>query len=370
MRVLHIFNELKFSGAEIMYANAASLFQKKGVEMLVLSTGEQIGDFLPQFEAENIEVHYRKLSINEANPLRLMSYFQKVYLFVKTNNIEVIHIHRSKHFWFFSLVGFLSGTRTIRTVHNNFKHRKLTWIKGFLERYTATKFFNVKFQTIGRSVYENELHYYKNNSYIVNNWYDSTKFYPLLNLEEKFKIRESLGIAKNQFVIISSGGCSYVKNHHDIIKALAIVDKKIDCVYLHLGQGLTENEEKDLAKQLGVYGKIKFLGNKQNVRDYLIASDVYLMPSQFEGLSIAAIEAMASGLPSVLYNSPGLRDLIDKDDNGLLINPDYKELASSLLQLYYEPNMRLEMGNRAEVFVKNNFSVRKGVDGIMDLYKK
>jgi glycosyltransferase involved in cell wall biosynthesis len=368
MRVLHIFNELKFSGAEIMYANAAPLFQARGVEMLALSTGEKVGDFLPRFKTEAIEVHYMKLPIGTYNPIFLIRYFIKVYKFIKTYKIDVIHIHRSKHFWFFSLVGYLSGKRVVRTVHNVFKHRSWTWIKGFLERFTASKIFKVKFQTIGKSVYENELNYYKNDSIVVNNWYDSTKFFPIQDEIEKQRYREILEIPKDSFVIISTGGCSHVKNHHDVIKALAILNKNIECIYLHLGQGHTEEEEHSLARELNVFDKIQFLGNRPNVRDYLIASDVYVMPSQFEGLSIAAIEAMASGIPSVLYNAPGLRDLIVNNDNGFLIEPSYEELAKAVIKLYEDKKLNALMGKNANKYVEQYFSVEKGVEGIMKLY--
>ena len=370
MRVIHIFNELKYSGAEIMYANAASLFQEQGVEMIALSMGEQIGDFLPRFKAENIEVHYKKLSLTEYNPFVLVPFFLNMYQFVRQYQIDVIHIHRSKHSWWFSLIGYIAGVKTIRTVHNVFKHRKLTWIKGFLERYTARKLFKTTFQTIGKSVHDNELYYYKNKSVVVNNWYDGGKFYLTKSLSEKQELRNSLSIPKDATVIVSTGGCSPIKNHHDIIEALQLVNEKIECFYLHLGHGKTEKEEQELARSLGVYEKVCFLGNQKNVRDYLIASDVYVMPSRFEGLSIAAIEAMACGLPSVLYNAPGLRDLIHNDDNGLLIEPNPKALAKAVLELNENAHLRETMGNKAHQFVSHNFSVLNGVKGIMKLYLK
>ncbi|MDP5230065.1 MAG: glycosyltransferase family 4 protein [Cellulophaga sp.] len=369
MRVLHIFNELKFSGAEIMYVNAAPFFQKHGIEMIALSTGEKIGDFLPQFKAENIEVHYMKLLINEANPFVLIRYFREFYQFVKCNNIDVIHIHRSKHFWFFSLIGYLTGKRIIRTVHNVFKNRKVTWLKAYLERMTARKIFKVTYQSIGKSVYDNELYYYKNNSTIVNNWYDDKRFYKQSSDFERDEIKNKLKLKDTNYIVISTGGCSHVKNHHDIIRALAIVNKKIDCTYVHLGEGVTTNEEITLAKQLGVNSKILFLGNKLNVRDYLIASDLYLMPSRFEGLGNAAIEAMACRKPSILYDVVGLKDLINNNNNGFLISESHLELADKILYLYHNKEISFKMASNAEKFVKETFTIEKGVNGILTLYK-
>jgi glycosyltransferase involved in cell wall biosynthesis len=369
MRILHIFNEINFSGAEIMYANAASLFQDEGFELLALSTGEKLGNYLHQFEAESIEVHHMKLPIREYNPFYLVYYFKKVYRFVKSHNIDVIHIHRSRHFLFFSLVGFLANVKTIRTVHNVFKHRKWTWIKGCFERLVARKFLNVTFQTIGESVYNNELNYYKNKSILIDNWFDNKRFYKQTSVKEREVLRKKLQIASNAYVVISTGGCSNVKNHHDIIRALKIVNEKIDCTYLHLGEGVTTEEEKQLSINLGVDNKIRFLGNRNNVRDYLIASDLYLMPSRFEGLAIAAIEAMACEKSSVLYNVVGLKDLIKDNNNGFLISESYTELADKILFSQANSAVTSKMAENAAKFVKEKFSIEKGVSNIIKLYR-
>jgi len=370
MKVLHVFNEIKYSGAEIMYADAAPLFQENGVEMIALSTGQRIGEFLDQFESANIKVYHRPLINGLRNPIKLFIYFKGIFDFVKIEEMDVIHIHRDSYYWFFSLVGFLNGIRTIRTVHNVFKNRKITWVKAVLERFIARKIFGLIFQTIGDSVYLNERNYYKNPSIKINNWYNTDKFFPATTEREKNQLRAKLNISTDALVVISTGGCSHVKNHHDIIKAVQEVNKITNCIFLHLGTGVTENEEVSLTEELGISNKIRFLGNQTNVREYLIAADIYIMSSRFEGLSIASIEAMACGLPSVLYNVPGLRDLITDDDNGALIKPDYQVLSEKILFFYNSPYIRNQRGENARKFVGENFNMNKSVKSIIDLYNR
>lgn len=369
MRVLHIFNELKYSGAEIMYANAAPLFQKEGIEMIALSTGDNLGEFADRFKAMKVKVNHMKLPNDSYNPIFLFKYFKKVSEYITHEKIDVIHIHRSSYFWFFSLIGWLKGKRTIRTVHSAFKHRRITWIKGYLERLTARKLFGLTFQTIGDSVYQNELNYYKNTSVKVNNWYDNNKFYPAVSENEKFLLRNKLKLPANKFIIISCGGCTCGKNHHDIIRALAEIKQQTECLYIHLGKGQTEEEEKQMAATLGVDADIMFLGNRDNVRDYLIASDVFVMSSKFEGLSIASIEAMCCAKPSILYDSTGLRDLINNNDNGFLVKPDYKAIAEKIITFIRDPKLIAEMGSNAHNYVTKNYSVNSGVSSIISLYK-
>ena len=369
MRVLHIFYEIKYSGAEIMYANAAELFQQQGVEMLALNTANNLGDFTPKFVSAGIQVYHKSLSNNTKSPIKVIRFFKWLYRFIKDKEIKVIHIHRNPFYLGFAMVGFLAGCRVIRTVHNVIQYKKMMWPKALTERFIASHIFKVIFQTIGQSVDEHEHSYFLNQSTLINNWYDNKRFYPSDSIHEKNKIKENLALPADSFVIISTGGCTHVKNHHDIIRALKIINVSTPCIYLHLGSGPTEQEELDLATSLNINDQIFFLKNKDNVRDYLIASDVYIMSSTHEGLSIAAIEAMATGIPSILYNSPGLRDLIKNDDNGFLIEPTYHEIASKVL--LYKNSELLRQSKRAQAlnYVTQNYSMLSGAKQISDLYK-
>jgi glycosyltransferase involved in cell wall biosynthesis len=366
MKVLHIFNEIKFSGAEIMYANATPIFNKHHVEVLALATGAKRGDYEPVFKKQGIQIWHMPLP-SLKHIFLYVTYIYKMCSFVKNNNIDLIHIHRSNAKWTFALIAKLARIKSIYTVHNVFKHRKFTWFKGYLDRFTARKWFGLQFQTIGQSVYENELNYYKIPSVKINNWYDAERFYPLTSSQEKNELRKKLNIPLECFMLISTGGCSWVKNHHDIFKAIAALKDK-NIVYLHLGCGSTEQEEKQLAKDLGIEKNVKFLGNQNKVRDFLALSDVYVMPSKFEGLGNAALEAMAVGIPSILYNVSGLKDLIQNNDNGLLIEEDFKTLAKSINWIIENKDEAQKMASDAMKFVKNNFNMEKNVLEIIKLY--
>jgi glycosyltransferase involved in cell wall biosynthesis len=84
----------------------------------------------------------------------------------------------------------------------------------------------------------------------------------------------------------------------------------MNCWLPHIG---TENEihthEREAARTLGVWNRCRFLGKRNDVARLLSASDVFVMPSLHEGLSIACIEALAMGLPAVVSDVEGLRDL-------------------------------------------------------------
>lgn len=368
IRVLHVFHRITYSGAEIMYANAASLFQDEGLQLLALSTAEDVGNFSENFEDEGYQIFHKPLP-ERITLGSLVSYFRDFLNFLKEEKVDVLHIHKSKYFWIYGLCAWLCGIKIVRTVHNVFKNRKVTWLKGYLERFTARSIFKMKFQSISKSVYNNELSYYKNPTILVHNWFDGKKFFPAVDSGEKTRLRSVLNIPESAFVIVSTGNCSQIKNHGDIIRALKIVDQDMEFIYLHIGTGDHEHEEQDLARLSGLSNRIKFLGHKENVRDYLVMSDVFVMPSLFEGLGNAAVEAMACGVPTVLYNVQGLQDLIKDNDTGYLIEPDHVVLAATILKVYRNRKEACKRAQNALTFVEGSFNMETCVENIIPLYR-
>ena len=368
MRVLHVFNELGFSGAEKMYVAAAPLFKAKGCELFAMATGSEQGDYAPEFIKAGFEISHFPLPENK--PSQIIKYLKSIRKYIDDMEIDVVHIHRASYMCWIGIgsCARLSRKSTVRTFHNVFKNRRSTWIVGWFVRWIGRHILGIKYHTIGESVYFNELNYYHNKTIKINNWYDPYMFFPA-SVEEKKSIRNKLDIPEDNHVIISVGACSPVKNHGDILRALPLILKQSQVLYLHLGQGRDEAEEKKQSELLGVDGNVRFVGNVVNVRDYLIASDVFVMPSIFEGLAIAAIEAMACKLPSILYDVSGLRDLIDSDnDNGFKITPDYKLIAQKCIVIFKRPDMADRMAINAYKYVSENYSMVKSVEEIYKLY--
>jgi glycosyltransferase involved in cell wall biosynthesis len=367
MRIIHIFYELKYSGAEIMYVEAAPIFQDKGCELIAIATAKNIGEFAPFFENVGYEVIHLKIPDLFMRPIQFIRYFIDFYFFLLKEKADVVHIHVHRRYWWYALCSKVAGVRVIRTVHNIFvPSRKVYWIKYWFERWTARNFFGVVFQSIGDSVQRNELKY-SNKSIKVYNWH-SPSFYPAIE-DEKYVIRKRLKIDSDQFVIISVGGCSKIKNHHDIIRSMAVFPKEMNILYIHLGSGKTEQEELNLAKELNVLDRIRFEGNKNNVRDYLISSDVFVMSSDFEGLGNSTIEAMACGIPVIVYSNPGVYDVVQNEQTGFVVSPEFHSISETVTYLSLNNSKAIEIGQNAIRHSKENFSMSKNASKIFDLYK-
>ena len=169
--------------------------------------------------------------------------------------------------------------------------------------------------------------------------------------------------------MISIGGCSHIKRHTEIIKALPkICSNYPSTIYLHLGKGETEEEEQKLAVKLGVSENIRFMNNQNDVRRFLVASDIYVMSSKHEGIPITTIEAMACGIPAVLYDVPGLRDFNKHGENSLLISEDYNLLAEKILYLFSNSDISHQIAGRAKELVNKTYSLNKNALEVYQLY--
>lgn len=367
MKVIHYLYELKFSGAEIMYVDAAPVFQKLGCELSVVNTANHLGEYALFFEKAGYKVFHRPYP---KGYLKRWKYYRDTIQFLKREKYDVVHIHSSALKWGMSYCAWKAGCKSVYTFHNVFRSHWYTYPYHWWLRWSAKHLFGCTFQTISDSVYENEKRYYHNETIKIYNWYGSCRFYPA-KPNEKQDIRNRLNIPQDALVIISVGGCSPIKRHTDVIKTLPKILKEYpNTIYLHLGEGVSLQEEIELANQLGVSKNVHFCGNQKDVRQFLIASDIYLMPSKHEGIPITTIEAMACEVPAILYNVPGLRDFNKKLECSELIAEDYKLLAQTIIKLYKDKERQLLMTQNAKSFVDSHFYMETNVKKIFELYKK
>lgn len=364
---MHILHELKFSGAEIMYVDAAPVFQKKGCELMVLASAPNLGEFAPYFERAGYKVIHKPYP-RLKNYWKRIKYYRMFIKFIKDENIDIVHIHSHSSMWGMALCAWIARKKSVKTFHAIFPTSWYSYFYHCLLRWSAKVIFKCKFQSISDSVHDHELKLYGNKTIKINNWYASNRFYPA-SIGEKNQIRNELNISDNTLVLISVGGCNYNKRHHDIVKSISIINKEVsDLLYLHLGSGDTEEEEKKLSKDLRVANYIRFCGNQKDVRKYLIASDIYIMTSRSEGISITSIEAMACQIPAILYNVPGLRDFNTKGNNSILIKEDYSILAKEVIKLHSHPQETENMVISAKRMIDEYYDMEKNASLIYQLY--
>ena len=249
MKIIHFLNELKYSGAEIMYVDAASEFKKLGCELSVVNTAKKMGEYSSSFEKAGYKVYHWQYP---KSYIKRWKYYKKIIQFLKDDHYDLVHIHSSALKWGLSYCAWKAGCGSVYTFHNVFRSHWYSYPYHWWLRWCSKRVFGCTFQTISDSVYENEKNYYHNDTIRIYNWYGCNRFYPALP-NEKQAIREKLNIPQDALIIISVGGCSPIKRHTDIIKAMPEIIKMYpNMIYLHLGEGTSLYEEKSLAEELHI----------------------------------------------------------------------------------------------------------------------
>lgn len=129
------------------------------------------------------------------------------------------------------------------------------------------------------------------------------------------KKKQSLGLPSGKTIILSSGELIKRKNHETAIRAIAQLKPSFpDIHYVICGHGALNEHLHQLVAELQLGDSVTFLGYREDMLEVYPCADIFLFPSFQEGLPMALLEAMASGLPVVCSNIRGSRDLMEADD--------------------------------------------------------
>lgn len=362
IKVLHILGQLNSSGAETMLCISAPLFTTKNIQAEILSTGATIGSYAPQLAAAGYKLHHIQFS-------KKPSFFYKLYQLMRTGHYDVIHLHTERaNFWIGLTSLIVRPGRVLRTIHNNFEFKGILRLRRSIQR-KILHLLGLIHVSIGPSVERNELMTFGSKTRLVPNWYDNNLFLPFTDSVRK-QARKALSIPPHETVIVTVGNCSKIKNHEALFRAIALLPSASIPIYLHVGNEEPDKPERNLAVELGIADRVHFLGPLTDIRPALQAADIFVMPSLFEGFSIAAIEALAMGLPAVFSDVPGLRDFRENYNNLCYVNPDTASLHAVLTNLLAESrDERLVRSKSYPEISQHLYSVGRGVDGYLEIYR-
>lgn len=159
--------------------------------------------------------------------------------------------------------------------------------------------------------------------------------------------RRELGFAETDFLILTVAEMTKNKNHATVLKALALLKDQPEyqtMYYLICGRGEQREALEKEAEALGIASHVRFLGYRHDVPELNGCSDVFAFMSFREGMPVALMEAMSSGLPAVCSRIRGNTDLIEDGVDGLLVDNTPLGVAEGLLRLYRDPELRASLG--------------------------
>ncbi|MDT8367432.1 MAG: glycosyltransferase family 4 protein [bacterium] len=162
------------------------------------------------------------------------------------------------------------------------------------------------------------------------------------------------------------------KGHRFLIKAIPeILDTVPDATFLFFGKGPEEAELKELCRESGVVGKVRFVGFREDLDDYLGCLDLVIHPALMEGLGVSLLQAAAAGVPIVGTRVGGIPEAVVDGVNGVLVEPgDPVSLARAVVRILTDRDLAAGLGVGGRKLVQDRFSVEAMVKGNLAVYRE
>ena len=297
------------------------------------------------------EIKIKSVPISR-NPLAKTNFtaYKELVAFIKQENIDYIHCNTPTG----GILGRLAGKKckvkkVIYQAHGFHFYKgapKINWLVYYpVEKWLAL--YTDALITINSEDFElakAKLRLRKNGKvyYVPGVGIDTSQY----NLSEKSREekRRELGLGEDDVALISMGDLIERKNYATAIRSIAETnDPKLQ--YFICGKGSEEENLRALAESLGVTKQIHFLGFRSDIKELLVAADIFLFTTKQEGLPRSMMEAMASGLPCIASKIRGNTDLLDGTEGGFLCETtDTAAYAEKLKLLANDKALRKAMG--------------------------
>lgn len=278
---------------------------------------------------------------------------------LKENKYDIIHCHTpfgGAITRFAAKKARKEGTKVIYTAHG-FHFFEGASKKDWLIFYNSEKYLSKLTDvivTINKSDYEQAKKFYAKKTYLIHGiGADEEKFKVDLTTEEKDKLRKSVKVNKNDFVMMYPAELNNNKNQMMLIDAMKILVEKDKKYKLLLpGQDSLNGKLQERVKELGLEKNIIFLGFRKDISKLLQITDLSVATSKREGLPVNIIEAMYAGLPVVCTNTRGQIDLIKNNINGFVCEiGDYEKFAKCIEKIANDKNLaeKFSIQNKKDV---------------------
>jgi len=369
MKVLHIANDFEFGGLQnYLFLILKGLKGEKIQCGIVAVAG--IGKFEKNFKNLNIPVKYFDCIIRIGKYIRFINIINviKLAIWIKKSRFDIVNTHLFLGGLIGRTAAILAGVKCIfHTVHSTYY-----WKKFYHLIFDRILFlFTKKVICDSNTVREFTIKQWKvspEKFIVIHTGIDIDKFN--ISSVKKKVIRKSLGIKKNEKVIISTGRLYKTKRFPFLIDIFYEVVKQCPQTRLIIaGDGPEYKLVVKKIKELNLEQNVIMTGYIENIEKLLPAGDIFVLPTEVEGCPLSFIEAMASKIPVVGSDIPALREVVSKNNGVLCQLDDKKCFVWNIVKILNNKRLLHLLGKNGYKIAKEKFYYKSVIGKLTILYR-
>jgi len=364
MRIAQVIDTLGWGGAQKMMVSLSSSLHERNFDVTVISLGAEDAPFAVQLRQLGVPFICIP-SKHLIDPLR----FRRLVGVLRHGSFDLIQSYLTYANILGGMAGALAGVPVIASLrntdgnrgdYNTLRFELETWVLRHLVRRVVANGYaiaDVHRVRVGRTSID-----------VIPN---TVPLPGLLSDAERVSVRAELTNGCTGPIVISVGRMAAAKGYPDLLSAFAAIAPRFsDASLVIVGGGKLMPQLREQVRSLGMEGRIFLKGTRNDVPRLLMASDVYVSASHWEGMSVALLEAMAAGLP-VVATTVGDAPRMVIDGTGLLVKPHQPdELANAMAELLANPLRCKLLGAAGRAHVAARYDRDAWVQAFIDLYKE
>ena len=303
MKILHIINHMGMGGAQSLLVELAPVQKAMGHDVMVLelqSTEDRT--LVNKLKDKGIEVKSISASRSVRNPFNIPSLIP----YLKSCDIAHIHLFPANYWAALAKLIGLCKTPIITTEHSTNNKRRNIPIFKYIDAFIYNRYQKVV-ACADKALETFKARYPTTNCVSIPNGVDISKY----KEAQPYSKKELAAIPEDSFVTTMVARFDYPKRQDTLVEGVALLPEKFHIVLVGGTSDDTGLQKvQKLAQDLGVSDRVHFLYLRSDVPQILKTSDVVVMSSEYEGLSLSSIEGMACGHPFIATNVNGLREVV------------------------------------------------------------
>jgi N-acetyl-alpha-D-glucosaminyl L-malate synthase BshA len=357
-----------FGGSGVVATELGLELAKKGHEIHFITYSQPVRLALLNSNLHYHEVHVPEYPLFQYQPYEL-ALSSKLVDMVKLYDIDVLHVHYAiPHAYAGYMAKKMLEDEGIRIPMITTLHGTDITLVGNHPFYKPAVSFSINKSDIVTSVSSSlrddtyRLFDIKKEIVVIPNFIEPNKS----SSEEVKKCDRGMMATENEKIITHISNFRKVKRIDDVVKIFYNIQKEIPSKMMMVGEGPEKQMAEDLCFSLGIQDKVIFFGNSSEIDKILCYSDLFLLPSETESFGLAALEAMACGVPVISSNSGGLPEVNIEGYSGYLSDVgDVEAMSRNAVSI-------LKDESKLKTFKKNAKEVASRFDilNIVPMYEK